>query len=165
MWDVHFIATVGQVGSLESKMYFQQHIDIAKHTGGSFFLWERVYLYFMKRLLIAITDLCATTAPCLFALNTAFLRIQLPPARLPRISQTSTGSTEPAVHVAGGCDLSADFHLNPPPWSPPRRVRHGLRGNRPRTFSEYSPAPNSPGSHMRAASEPVKISSVLGGEG
>lgn len=41
----------------------------------------------------------------------------------------------------GGCDLSPDFYLRVP--SPPRfglhHRRHTFSGNRPRTFSEYTP--------------------------
>lgn len=70
------------------------------------------------------------------------------------------------VPSPGGCDLSPDFHLRVP--SPPRfglhRRRHTFSGNRPRTFSEYTPgclgnssdgSDSSPG-HQRTGKEKVE---------
>ena len=64
-------------------------------------------------------------------------------------SQTSLESAKATTVVSPskGCDLSPGFHLSAP-WSPPPRrgvPRRNSRGNRPRTFSEYSAGPSSSG--------------------
>lgn len=87
-------------------------------------------------------------------------------------SPTSPGGTAAAAVLGDwGCDLSQDFYLCKPFSPPPRGGRGGSnvhrrsvrQGNRPRTFSEYTPGPESSyGSNSTSAGGRVGDNSTLG---